>query len=212
MAHKRTHQVLAITGIMLMAVLLAACKPGDPGRSTGAYPIDIFQEMHYNASLKAQEPPRFLPPEGSYPVEGGFIAVNEVENLELLGSRLSSSAEVIERGALLYRQNCSACHGLDADGNSFVGTKFAENGAAPPPPFDAQRIQNLSASQAFTSISGGAGFMPAFQGLLSDEDRWALVALVEATASTRAAALDAVNALDEPQRTLRLLELRGDTQ
>jgi len=43
---------------------------------------------------------------------------------------------------------------------------------------------------------------------LSEEDRWALVALIEAAAAERAAALDAINSLDEPERTLRLLELR----
>ena len=28
--------------------------------------------MHYNQTVKSQEPPRFLPPEDSYPVEGGL--------------------------------------------------------------------------------------------------------------------------------------------
>ena len=193
------------------AVLLGACKPGDPARSTGAYPIDIFQEMHYNQSLKAQEPPRLLPPEGSYPVAGGFIPVgNKAESKELI-SPFAADGDTLARGALLFRQNCSFCHGLTAGGDGYVGQKFADNGAPRPPAFSDARVRGLTPGEAYSSISRGFGFMPPFQGLLSEEDRWALVALVKASAEDRTASLEAINGLPEPERTLRLLELREAT-
>ena len=64
---------------LLIFVLIAGCKPGDPFRSTGTYPIDIFQEMHYNQTYKAQEPPRLLPPSQSYPISGGYIRVADID-------------------------------------------------------------------------------------------------------------------------------------
>jgi hypothetical protein len=153
---------------MSAVTLFAACEPGDPGRSTGSYPIDIFQEMHYNQSHKAQEPPRFSPPAGSIPVEGGYIAAPLKADAADLTNPFVANPDALERGALLYKQN-----------------------------------------------SNGAGFMPPFQGLLTEQDRWALVALVEA--DNREQLLDAVNSAygknavgrDEPERTIRLLQLRG---
>ena len=193
---------------VLLAVVLAACKPGDPARSTGSYPIDIFQEMHYNQTFKAGEPPRLLPPEGSVPVSGGFIpAVGKAESIDLT-SPYPGGAQTVERGALLYRQNCSMCHGLTAGGDGPVGLKFQDYMGISPPAFGSGRMGALTPGEAYSSISRGFGFMPRFEGLLSEEDRWALVALIEAAATERGAALEAINSLEEPERTLRLLELR----
>ena len=200
-----------VTVAVLVAVLAAACKPGDPARSTGAYPIDLFQEMHYNQTYKAQEPPRFLPPEDSYPVSGGFIPAGTKTEMREATSPFPINVQTIERGALLYKQNCSMCHGLiagDDEKLGEVGEKFDEYIGIRPPAFASKRVQDLTPGEAFASISRGFGFMPPFQGLLSEEDRWALVALIEATTVDRNVALDAVSALDEPERTLRLLELR----
>ena len=197
-----------VTVAVLLAVLAAACKPGDPGRSTGAYPIELFHEMHYNQTYKAQEPPRLLPPEDSYPVSGGAVPVPAVRSDEARALVAAYPAGAVDRGALLYRQNCSMCHGLTASGDGPVGKRFVEYRAPPPPAFDSSRIQGLTPGEAFASISHGFGFMPPFQALLSEEDRWALVALIEATTAERSAELRAINAVDEPERTLRLLELR----
>ena len=62
---------------------------------------------------------------------------------------------------------------------------------------------------AFDSISGGKGFMPAFEPLLTEEDRWALVTLIDATVAQRQAALQSINDIPEEQRALDLLQLRG---
>ena len=200
---------------MAAVVVFAACEPGDPGRSTGSYPIDIFQEMHYNQTYKAQEPPRFAPPEGSIPVSGGYIAAPQKADAADLVSPFPVNDLALERGALVYKQNCSMCHGLTSGGDGFVGNKFADYPAPQPPAFSDVRITALTSGEKYASVSNGAGFMPAFQGLLTEEDRWALVALIEA--DNRDQLLNDVNSkygkdavgLDEPERTIRLLQLRG---
>jgi mono/diheme cytochrome c family protein len=203
---------------MAAMVVFAACEPGDPGRSTGSYPIDIFQEMHYNQTVKAQEPPRFSAPEDSIPVSGGYIAAPAKADAANLVNPLAGDANALERGALLYKQNCSMCHGATAGGDGYVGVKFGDNGARTPPDFSSLRITQLTPGETYASLSNGAGFMPPFQGLLNEADRWALVSLIEATATERTAALDAVNTVaadeddieNEIKRALRLNELRAN--
>ena len=206
MRHRSHRPMWMIMAAMLAVVLLAACKPGDPGRSIGAYPIDIFQEMHYNQSYKAQEPPRFMPPLESYPRTGGFIAVADIEDVANATSPYPVDSTTVRRAALVFAQNCSMCHGLTSEGNGTVGIKFA---IVQPPSFSSDRITSLSPGEAYASIGGGSGFMPAFEGLLSEEDRWALVELINQTAEGRRAELDAVNGIDEITRTGELLQLRG---
>ncbi len=203
---------------MAAMVIFAACEPGDPGRSTGSYPIDIFQEMHYNQSVKAQEPPRFSAPEDSIPVSGGYIAAPAKADAADLVNPLAGDANALERGALLYKQNCSMCHGATAGGDGYVGVKFGDYPAPTPPEFASVRIMQLTPGEAYASVSNGAGFMPSFQGLLNEADRWALVSLIEATAAERTAALNAVNTVaagetdieNEIKRALRLNELRAN--
>ena len=207
MRHRSHKTVGVIMAAMLAMVLLAACEPGDPWRSTGSYPIDIFQEMHYGPSYKAQEPPRFLPPSESYPRTGGFIAVADIEDVANATNPYPVGDAAIRRAALVFAQNCSMCHGLTSEGNGTVGNKFA---IVQPPSFSDQRITDLSQGEAYASIGGGTGFMPAFEGLLSEEERWGLVELIKLTVSERRAELDAVNDMtDETERTQALLQLRG---
>ena len=54
MQTRRRNTFLLLTAAVLTASVAAACSPGDPFRSTGSYPIDVFQEMHYNQTQKSQ--------------------------------------------------------------------------------------------------------------------------------------------------------------
>ena len=218
MQTRRRNTLLLLTAAVLTASVAAACSPGDPFRSTGSYPIDVFQEMHYNQTQKSQEPPRFLPPVDSYPVEGGYISVDEIENIAELENPLVGDPTALHRGALLYKQNCAACHGLTADGDGYVGGVLSEYNVTRPPAFgDGEGVvvirdtgtTEVSPGETFGNISGGKGFMPAFEPLLSVEDRWALVTLIDATVAERQAILQSINDVPEEERTLRLLQLRG---
>jgi mono/diheme cytochrome c family protein len=179
--------------VLALVVLAAvACEAGDPLRSTGAYKIDVFQEMHYNQTFKAQEPPRFLPPEDSIPVTGGKLVLPESRSeAATLINPVAGNPTSFSRAALVYNINCSACHGQSAGGDGFVGRKFIDYGAPGPPAFSSERVQALRPGEAYYSITQGFGFMPAFGNLLSDEDRWTLVALIELNDAQRASLLTA---------------------
>ena len=178
--------------LMLPALILIACEPGDPGRSTGAYKIDIFQEMHYNQTYKSQEPPRMLPPEHSIPISGGLSELPESRaEASNLANPISKSAQVLSHAALIYNINCASCHGDTAEGNGYVGLKFVEYGAPQPPSFSSSRIMDLTSGEAYHSLTRGYGYMPAFGKLLTDQDRWGLITLIELEAEKRTALLKA---------------------
>ena len=172
------------------ALTAAACEPGKPARSTGAYQIDVFQEMHYTQSFKSQEPPRFLPPEGSIPITGGKLALPEDNDaIDALPNATVRNAATLNRAARLYNVNCASCHGASGGGDGYVGLRFAEYGAVQPPALASDRVADLAAGRAYASITNGFGFMPPFGNLLSDEERWALVHLLFISDAERAALL-----------------------
>ncbi len=72
-----------------------------------------------------------------------------------------------------------ACHGDTARGDGIVGELFRGYGVTAPPAFGSQRVRSLSPGEAYWSMTNGFGFMPAFGGLLTPEERWTLVHLVD---------------------------------
>ena len=53
------------------------------GCEVGAYPLDIFPEMHYQESYRVQEPPYVPIPEGSVPTSGAEYVIAQAEMTDL---------------------------------------------------------------------------------------------------------------------------------
>jgi mono/diheme cytochrome c family protein len=218
--HKASWRLLSLLWLTLGAVALIAAGCAEPGqapwRSTGSYPIDIFPEMHYNQSYKAQEPPRLAPPPDSVPVTGSELPLPA---LKADATSLQSSVSLPlsdtdrHRAAVLYQINCSMCHGKTSTGDGYVGQRFTVYPATTPPSFSSERIKALSPGEAYWSITNGsppipeglpddlppetmAAFrmMPAFAKLLKSEDRWLLAHLINLGDADREALLDSTDA------------------
>lgn len=179
--HKSLISLLPLVGLVFVAV--ACSQPGDgPWRSTGSYPIDIFQEMHYNQSYKAQEPPRLAPPVGSVPITGAELPLPdfraEAAALTSPLTAIDADASLLEHAGVLYHINCSACHGNLSGGDGPVGLLFNDYGAPQPPAFTSDRITALNEGEVFWSVTTGFGLMPPFKNLLKPEERWLLAHLV----------------------------------
>jgi mono/diheme cytochrome c family protein len=83
------------------------------------------------------------------------------------------SREHVERGAAVYAQNCSACHGQNGEGTKNWRQRTAD-GKFPPPPIDGTAHAwhhpiTILGSQIKFGAPGGQGSMPGFAGKLSDE-------------------------------------------
>lgn len=95
---------------------------------------------------------------------------------------LPRTGKTIEQGAAVYAQNCSACHGASGAGDGAAAQALS------PRPANLALLSQMPMAQwdsfMYWAISeGGAQFgtaMPAFKGSLSDHDRWAVIAYIQA--------------------------------
>ena len=140
-------------GLLLVVVVMSlsvAC-------SRGSYPLDIFQEMHYHQSYKAQEPPRLDVPSEAVPM---------------------STPKTMATGEGLFSVNCTMCHGVGGRGDGAVlVTLIDKYGYEPKVDADlaGDAVQNLPDIAIFTFISKGITVMPAFEKLLTETERQLIV-------------------------------------
>jgi mono/diheme cytochrome c family protein len=155
-----------------LALFALACNPG-------AYPVDVFPEMHYAPAYRRLEPNRLAAPPGAVPVSGGkpaypFAAAGELTN------PLPATADAVDRGRLSYRINCAMCHGADGHGDSPVAAYFRGAGVVPPVDLASPRVRDRGDGQLYWLIVNGIGNMPPFHDLLDEEEVWSLVRYIRA--------------------------------
>jgi mono/diheme cytochrome c family protein len=151
---------------MTLALVVAGC--GDVIPSTNTYPIDFFSEMHYQKSWGAGEPDGLNPPDGAVPITGGEVAYDEEEAADLENPFDAN----VELGQEVYLLNCQHCHGPEGAGDGPIAPIF-EGYEAPRPPN--LQESDLNEGEIFWVVTNGLGtHMPAFQPLLTPEQRWAV--------------------------------------
>jgi mono/diheme cytochrome c family protein len=162
--------LLRFSFFVLSSSLLAACNPG-------AYPVDAFNEMHYQPSQRRLEPDRLAPPPDAVPVTGAApdFTFDEATGLQ---NSIVRGPQTLQRAGDLYRVNCAMCHGADGHGQSVVADQFKSAGIVPPVDFASQRVQARTDGQIYWLVGHGLGGMPPFRHLLSDDDLWTVVLFV----------------------------------
>ena len=99
---------------------------------TGANAVQVFTEMHYQPSYRAQEGPRLLPPEGSVPISGRELRYESPEEYKAL----TAPAEIVDRynstggreARRLFAVNCVVCHGISLKGDGPIMTLIGADG------------------------------------------------------------------------------------
>ena len=152
---RRRVRVPGLVGLALAAGLLAA------GCSQGAYPLDIFYEMHYQPSYKAQEPPRLSPPASAVPWYGATAP----EATSFGGS-----------GKHIFETNCAMCHGVEGRGDGPVLGRMivdygyqATDAALLNPDLTSEAARSLDREGLRGVVIGGVNVMPSFAKLLTEE-------------------------------------------
>lgn len=147
-------RVLALVGLALAVGLLAA------GCSQGSYPLDIFYEMHYQPSYKAQEPPRLSPPASAVP----WYGATPPQPTSFAGS-----------GKHLFETNCVMCHGAQGLGDGPVLARMAvvygyqtTDAALLNPNLTSDAAKSLDREALRGVITGGVNVMPSFAKLLTE--------------------------------------------
>lgn len=79
--------------------------------------------------------------------------------------RFSTSADTLAVGKSLYEINCAACHGEDGVGKVLGAADFT----------DLRFMDDRAPRDFYLTVTQGKGSMPAWQGRLSQEERWAVI-------------------------------------
>lgn len=184
-----------VLGALGVSVALSGC-------ATGAYPLDIFPEMHYGQNYRAQEGPRIEAPIDSVPREGKPVPV-DLGSAATMKSTVSNTPDTVQTGMALYGRNCAICHGPAGKGDGRL-TAYFQTGkdnkgqdGSPVLPIDltSPRGRIWSAGEGgglYSIITNGQGqWMPPFRALLTEDERWLIVQAVkniQAQATAAAAA------------------------
>jgi len=165
--------VIHIAAFAFLAFGLSGCylKHSEPYYS-------YAPEMHYEPSLKAQEPGEMrLPPEHTIP--RGFrpyeIATSEQAKAHL--NPLPMSKAVLQKGRQLFNVYCIVCHGKYGEGDGTVTS--LPNWPRPlfprPPSLQSDKVRDFKDGQIFHIISMGQNLMPSYAEKLNPEERWSIV-------------------------------------
>ncbi len=120
-----------------------------------------------------------------------------VEGVTFLGEPVT--AEEIEAGRELYAETCASCHGTDLEGQDEWKRRL-ESGRMPAPPHDETgHTWHHSDQDLFAITKGGVeavvsdyeSDMPAFDGILSDEEIEAVLGYIKSTWPERQRAFQA---------------------
>lgn len=83
---------------------------------------------------------------------------------------------VLERGRERYAIFCTPCHGYAGYGDGIV----VQRGLTPPPSLHDERLRAAPPGYLFTVITDGIGAMYSYKARVPPEDRWAIIAYIQA--------------------------------
>ncbi|WP_132446298.1 MULTISPECIES: cytochrome c [Sulfitobacter] len=98
-------------------------------------------------------------------------------------------AEMIDKGAQLYAENCASCHGADLEGQPDWRRRL-DNGRMPAPPHDEtghtwhhadQQLFDTTKNGLASVVPGYESDMPVFDGILSDAEIAAILGYIKNT-------------------------------
>ena len=160
----------ALAGLAVLVIALTGC-------STGAYPVDYFQEMHYSPAVRKQEGPSMSVRAGTVAYRSGggpeeqLNADLRLEHYDLMSdgdidavasAPIVITPEILEYGGSVFALNCAMCHGAAGDGEGLLQVKIAFEGvdANPPKNLTEDDTQARTDGELYRLISRGSGEFP----------------------------------------------------
>jgi mono/diheme cytochrome c family protein len=175
-----------LRGALLLLPLLAAC-----GDTTLFDPMERQPKFKPFAANPQFEDGRAMrtPPAGTVPREQQTMRPDLTLGLDSAGAVVTAipiplTREVMDLGRTKFEIHCAVCHGLLGDGVSPVATQMS---LRPPP--NLHKLRNPGPGHVFQVISQGFGLMASYAPELTPQERWAVVAYLEALRRSQAATL-----------------------
>ena len=168
MSTRRIARLAAVA--LLFGVMAGLNLPGCPW-----FPMMKYQQSRDGFSFDtdnydAEGPKRATmrhPVPGTVPVDGGDPVVTLLDADQKLTNPVRLEKASIDRGAEVYANMCSPCHGAQGKGDGLVGKKF--------PfilPLVSDNAKTLSDATIFAIIRQGRGLMPAYGSRIAVRERW----------------------------------------
>ena len=98
------------------------------------------------------------------------------------------TASTLERGRERYDIFCAVCHGFTGNGDGFV----VQRGMKPPSSFHIPRLVESPVGYYFDVITNGFGVMYDYADRIPADDRWAIIAYVQALQLSQDSPLEVV--------------------
>lgn len=201
----------------VLAVLAVISIAGFRGSTSRKPPIEVFPDMDRQPKVRPQTDYRFfgdtrssrLPVAGTiarskamnvggkeiYPFEDSPVNTGRqtgtTNYVEL--NPLPVTEQLMARGQERFNIYCSPCHGAQGDGKG-IATKFGMAVIADLHDAAGRKVPQQPDGQIFETITQGKGQMGAYAGIITVEDRWAVIAYVRALQRSRLAGVEDVPA------------------
>jgi len=102
---------------------------------------------------------------GEMPAFNDVLTSDERWDVVFYVWRFSTDAETLALGEQIYEANCAACHGEEGTGEVLGAADFT----------DLRFVADQAPRDFYLVVTQGEGSMPAWQGRLSQEERWAVI-------------------------------------
>ena len=129
--------------------------------------VEFADFMEDQPSAGAQDAPRIVLPAEAVP----FSRPAYLDDPNQVVNPVPADAVSLQRGAVLFSQNCAVCHGAGARGDGPV-TRFWKGGQRRPPDLTQDYISGLADGILYGILRDGFGGMPPLRENLNERERW----------------------------------------
>ena len=172
----------------LLWLVVAGCSAPLPGQP----PVDLFSDMDRQPSYKPQTASSFFEDgrASRVPVQGtvarGHLKEDDAfyrgmeDNAFIAVNPLLTTEALLGDGRRRYDAYCAPCHDSEGSGRGPVALRAEWIATA----LDDERVRGMSDGELFDVISRGRRSMRGYRNLVTERDRWAIVAYVRVLQGT----------------------------
>jgi len=174
---------LRVLVVLIAALALAGCRPAQKMADQPQYdPLE--PSSFFSDGMSARPAVAGTVARGQFH-QDTFLVTGKIGSAFAPSFPFAVTPELMKRGQERYEIYCSMCHGRVGTGEGMI----VQRGFRRPTSFHDPRLRGEQPGYFFDVITNGFGVMPPYGGMISANDRWAIVAYVRALQLSQNASL-----------------------